>query len=180
MKTFKALFGPEISIFPGDYSDEILELLEYNAVFGLPCSIGHGKWGFDLLLFVKERLPDTNPFQLLIDGGLHWEMSSFYEYSFRLCGENKMPESLLSDFLQTTSIYYYLTSGDENSGKGLQKFISFLDSHLEEIEKIDPKVFYRQAYIGEEHYINPILSLEFERSDISPELKQLLDPKHYL
>lgn len=101
-------------IHPYNYTDELIEIMMYNAKFGTGLKLMNSTWGlnikqyFDMIVFIKQKLPTVNAYYFLEESGF-WFPSSFIEHSFELCAQNKLDSILIEDLLSYLSRYLLIS-----------------------------------------------------------------------
>lgn len=95
----------EYEIQPGKYNDTTIDVLLFNHIYDMNQRIMCSTWNFnpekymDLLLFIKQKLPQNNAFTVIIDGKFYF-WKTLLEYSFELCAKGNLYELIIGDLFQ--------------------------------------------------------------------------------
>lgn len=107
-KVLMILLGHTGSVYivrPHKYDDELLEIMMYNDMYDTclrlePTSYNFGMNDYSgLVLFVKEKLPNVDPYLFVKNSGF-WNAISFVDHSFYLCARDELDVCLIDDLLQ--------------------------------------------------------------------------------
>lgn len=163
----------EVHIFnitSDEYNEDLIDYLYFNGLTGRIGNIETDNYSdiSDLLLYVKEKLPQVNAYNFVYEGGLSIAIYNTLTFHFELLNSNQLNPLLLSDFLQYTSIYYfppdsYSTHNNNYTFKNLGRFIEYLDflchnDELELVKSINPTILFRDDVAGYQQLINEYLN----------------------
>lgn len=90
---------------PGKYTDELIEIMMYNDMYGTGLTIHNSTYGLeiaeyiDMIYFIKNKIPTVNAYTFL-ENGRFWTFLSFFEYSFKLCARNELELIVIEDLLE--------------------------------------------------------------------------------
>jgi len=107
-KIFNILLQSEKYYLPANnYNEDIVDLLIYNDVYNMGLIVEYNTWGFDaseyisLVIFIKEKLPDRDPYDVLIKGNFTFA-SFLIGHAFKLAGQGLLNDSIIPDTLRYT------------------------------------------------------------------------------
>jgi hypothetical protein len=105
---FNQLLGNKLRISAGNYSDSLIEFLVYNDMLQMGCTIDYNGWGFDvksyfdIVDFIKSKLPHLNVFEVISNGGMNYsELYIAYAFSHY----DNLDNLILQDLLEYISDY---------------------------------------------------------------------------
>jgi hypothetical protein len=107
--------GGEYFIPPNNYTDELIEIMTYNDMYGTRLKLKNLTYGldinvyFDMLIFIKHKLPTVNAYYFLEKSGF-WTSETFITHSFKLCAQNKLDFILIEDLLPYLHPYLLINS----------------------------------------------------------------------
>ena len=103
-QVLKILLHGEYCVRPNNYDDKLIEIMLYNDKYKMRASIKNTTWGFnaeeyfDLIYFIKQKMPTVNPYDFVKKGGFNFS-ESFVHSSFKLYALNQLDEQVIPDLL---------------------------------------------------------------------------------
>jgi len=131
------------NVWPSQYDDDLIELFMYNDLYGFGRLIVFATYGFvvkeyfDLLLFIKQRMPKVNVYSF-IRSFCFW--SSYLEHSWKVCPKGELDKTIIPNLLEYLDyglLQHYRSPYDNNVSINTLLTIAYCaeNGFLEEIKR---------------------------------------------